>query len=143
MSNLGGYQTIVTVAKKLGGPKNFVITLVGGGILGGVALGLSGAKTFPKAKKWLLTRIKRKEIQYLANGRTFIVSGESTDTDGIKLAPGDKYKILSRDDDAVMIEKLGDKNNPYVVSVELLGKISDFDISDFDIDENSQDKGDK
>lgn len=128
MSNLGGYQTMVTVAKKLGGPKNFVITLVGGGILGGVALGLSGAKTFPKAKAWILTRIKRKEIQYLANGRTFIVSGESKDNDGGKLVHGDKYKILSRDDDAVMIEKIGEKDNPYVVSAVVLKEISDFDL---------------
>ena len=126
MSNLGGYQIMVTVAKKLGGPKNFVITLVGGGVLGGVVLGLSGAKTFPKAKAWILTRIKRKELQYMANGRTFIVSGESKDNDGVMFVRGDKYKILSRDDDAVMIEKIGNKDNPYIVSTEVLKEISDF-----------------
>lgn len=33
MSNLGGYQVMTTLAKKLGGPKNLAILTMGGGYL--------------------------------------------------------------------------------------------------------------
>ena len=39
---------------------------------------------------------------------------------------GDKFKVLEFDGDAVLIEKIGDSNNPYVASSEFLGKISNY-----------------
>ena len=126
MSNLGGYQTIVTIAKKLGGPRNFVITLIGGGLV----LGVGGAIGGKKAIKWISEKIKSKEIQYLENGRIFVVSVESKGENGLHFKLGDKYKILSRDKDAIMIEILGNDNNPFVVSVELLKQISDYNWED-------------
>ncbi len=36
------------------------------------------------------------------------------------------FKVLERDGNAVLIEKLGDDNNPYFVAAELLNEISDY-----------------
>jgi hypothetical protein len=50
--------------------------------------------------------------------------GESNE--GLVFNEGDKFIVLSQDKDAVLIEKIGDTNNPYFVSLELLLDISDF-----------------
>lgn len=34
--------------------------------------------------------------------------------------------MLESDDDAILVEVIGDENKPYVVSGQLLGSISDF-----------------
>lgn len=39
---------------------------------------------------------------------------------------GDRFKVLEFDGDAILIEKIGDSNNPYVVSSEFLEKISNY-----------------
>ena len=38
----------------------------------------------------------------------------------------DKFRVLNRDMDSILIEKLGDDNNPYFVSAEFLKKVSEF-----------------
>jgi hypothetical protein len=48
------------------------------------------------------------------------------DSDGLVFKVGDKYRILDRDGDSILIEKFGDDNNPYFVSAEFLKKISEF-----------------
>ena len=49
-------------------------------------------------------------------------------TDGLEsvFRVGDEYRVLECDEDAILIEVLGDPNNPYFVSGALLATISDF-----------------
>lgn len=44
--------------------------------------------------------------------------------EGLEFAEGDQFRVLEADGDSVLIEKLGDNNNPYFVSKELLHRIS-------------------
>ena len=39
---------------------------------------------------------------------------------------GDAYRILESDGESVLIEKIGDTNNPYFVSADFLRSVSDF-----------------
>lgn len=125
MSNLGWYQKIVTISKAAGGPEKLVGLLVGGGIVIGSALGTGGTLLWQKVIKPLKTK-KIKEITYLENGKIFTVSVDGKDDNGLEFKIGDKYKILNRDADAILIEIIGNKNNPYFVSADFLRTISDF-----------------
>ena len=62
-------------------------------------------------KKWILPQ-----------GRTS--DGESNE--GVPFVVGDHYKVLERDNDCVLIEKIGDMQSPYFVTVKFLRAISDF-----------------
>lgn len=122
MSNLGWYQKLTTMAKRVGGPKNLMTLLVSGGVVAGVG----GTLLVQKAKSLRAKRIS-KNLTYLYDGKTFKVVVEKSVTDRLKLAIGDKYKVLSRDGDAVLIEVLGSTDNPHFVSGDVLHKISDYE----------------
>ena len=47
--------------------------------------------------------------------------------EGLEFKIGDQFRVLESDKDAILIEKIGDNNNPYFVSAELLKNISDFE----------------
>lgn len=123
MSNLGWYQKITTLSKAVGGPKNLIGLLIGGGIAVGTALGTGGTLLTQKVIK---IKKKSKDISYLENGKIFTVSVEHKDNNGLELKIGDKFKILESDGNSILIEKLGDANNPYFVSRNILKSISDF-----------------
>ena len=55
---------------------------------------------------------------------TYIVHADGVDESGLELKTGGKYRILSSDGDAVLIEKIGDENNPYIASWQFLEPIS-------------------
>ena len=118
MSNLGGYQTITRIAKKLGGPEIFVGTLILGGY-GVVRLTEAGTKfVIRKAKRAFDSKFIGLEIT---------VNREGTDNQGLTFKPGDILTILEKDGDSLLIERQGDANSPYFVSEEFLRKISDLD----------------
>lgn len=123
MSNLGGYQVITTLAKKVGGPKNLaILTMVGGYLLirGGEAAGKKCVKT---AKKKYL---KKNEKGYDDTRLIYEVTLEGKDESGLELSVGDKYRVIESDGKAILIEKIGDSNNPYYVSADFLQTISNF-----------------
>ncbi len=116
MSNLGGYQKIVVAAKKVGGVRNFM------------ALTISGSLFAYKSCEILLKKV----VNCIKNPKnkgekpvykTFI-SGKSNE--GLMFNIGDEFRILESDGDAVLIEKIGDSNNPYIVDKKLLISISDY-----------------
>lgn len=115
MSNLGGYQTLTTLAKKVGGPRNLaIIAIVGGYVIirtteGVVKKIISKAKTDNKSQE-----------------RILVVTADGTDEQGLNFCIGDKYKVLASDGDAVLIEKMKDSNNPYFVSAVFLRSISNY-----------------
>lgn len=119
MSNLGMYQTMVTLAKKSGGPLPFMVLLVGGGIVLGIAIDkvASLAKNDMQPRKAAGTAPDQEKTIYVVDSR---VESDS----GLVLEAGDQIKVLEVDGDAVLIDKVGDDDSPYVVSGDLLAAIS-------------------
>lgn len=114
MSNLGRYQTITTVAKSLGGPEKLVVVIgVGGYCL--LRAGEAGVKQIVKTVKALKHTKQEK-------AKEFLVQNKGIDEQGLELMPGEIIRILGRDGDAILIEKVGSEleNNPYFVSVDFL-----------------------
>lgn len=118
MSNLGLYQTMTTIAKKVGGPKNFLL-LVGIGGYGVFRIGEAGIKKFIKAV------IKYKNNKKISS-KLYVVHSAGESNEGLRFIAGDTFRVLESDGDAVLIEKIGEDNNPYFVSRELLLNISDY-----------------
>ena len=118
MSNLGLYQKLTTWSKKAGGPLQ-LIGLISIGSITVYKLGEAGVKTVVK-------KIKRKSIENNSVKSVYEVNITVESKDGLIFNIGDKYRVLEFDKDSVLIEKIGDSNNPYFVSAKLLSSISDF-----------------
>lgn len=124
MSNLGGYQTITTVIKALGGPTKALSIVLGGTL----AVGGIGGSMVPGAYKRVKAAVKNRTARNTATGQMFTVHTERDGDDRRepKLRVGDQYRVLERDGDAVLIEVLGNADNPFFVSGMMLSAISDF-----------------
>ena len=114
MSNLGLYQWFTTAAKKVGGPLILLALFTGGGFLGGVGLTSGAVCLYSKKAK---QRNSKTIYHVLTDG----VSNE-----GLEFKINDEFKVLNRDKQAVLIEKIGDDNNPYFVAYDFLKSISDY-----------------
>lgn len=120
MSNLGGYQRLTTIAKKVGGPTNLVLLIAG-----------SGAVVYKGGKILVRKAIKNVNKLYAENSseissQIYIVNKQGVSNENLVFELGDRFKVLEFDGDAILIEKIGDSNNPYVVSSEFLEKISNY-----------------
>jgi hypothetical protein len=122
MSNLGDYQKITTVSKAVGGPRNLVLLLLLAGATGGklVDVGIKEGKKFILSK--CEKKIKRKEDSEIL----YTVKKDVEDEQGIRFSIGDKFRVLESDADSILIEKIGDRRNPYYVSRDFLKLMSDF-----------------
>lgn len=120
MSNLGLYQEMTTLAKKLGGPLQLCLAVAVGGYAV-IRTGEAGTKKIFKTVK------KRAELKKFTSEKLFVVHSDGKSNEGLVFRIGDKFRVLEIDNNAVLIEKLGDSNNPYFVSAELLRSISDFE----------------
>ena len=121
MSNLGWYQVITTWSKKVGGPLNLLGIVAGVWAIGGV-VGTKGVEALVSSQKKKAAE-KEKAAELL---KTYTVSKEGVSNEGLQFHVGETFKVLERDGNAVLIEKLGDDNNPYFVAAELLNEISDY-----------------
>lgn len=120
MGNLGWYQLMTTVAKKVGGPKCLIaLLLVSGAILdrGAVAI-----------KRKVAQELDRKS-QDKAASVIYTVSQEGSSNEGLRFEVGETFKVLETDGDAGLIEKIGDANNPYFVSLKFLQSISNYGLA--------------
>lgn len=120
MSNLGGYQRLTTIAKKVGGPTNLVLLIAG-----------SGAVVYKGGEILVRKAIKNVNKLYAENSseissQIYIVNKQGVSNENLVFELGDRFKALEFDGDAILIEKIGDSNNPYVVSSEFLEKISNY-----------------
>lgn len=122
MSNLGAYQWLTTAAKKVGGPKNLVGIIAGTGAVAGVAVYKGGEIVVKKINK----KMNKEELQETSDTIIYSVTAEGVSNDGLEFKIGDQFRVLETDKDAVLIEKIGDDNNPYFVSEELLKNISNY-----------------
>ena len=122
MSNLGAYQWITSKSKRVGGPINLLLLT---GVIGAAVYKVSeigvkkGIKSF---KAHHATKPKCLKV----NANIYSVTSLGTSDEGVEFPIGTKIKVLETDGDSVLIEKIGDGNNPYFVSKEFLHTISDF-----------------
>lgn len=135
MSNLGDYQRITTLIKQLGGPKVARALAAAGAVLLVTAGGAAHAgyqKAAPKVKDWIA---KLGQPDALA-GSVYNVRIDAEDDQGLAFQAGDTFRVLERDGDAVLIELVGNDDNPWAVSAAFLARISDFpaDIASSDAD---------
>lgn len=126
MSNLGGYQDAVRLIKALGGPNRAAV--VGLAVVGTTGYGVlrmaeAGGKRGIGALK---SAIKKRNAPCELEDRVFTVRTDGTDDQGLEFKLGAEYKVLECIDDAVLIELVGDDDNPHIVSVAFLTTISDF-----------------
>jgi len=117
MGNLGWYQLLTTIAKKVGGPKKLIALIFSVGAAAALPIGTK-IGTWKEAHK--------NKPALTIEPKTYTVTSEYSDTHGLQFKAGDSYRILERDDESVLIERIGDANNPYFVSVSALKAISDF-----------------
>lgn len=120
MSNLGAYQWMTTVAKKVGGPVNLLL-LTG---TAGATLYKGGEIVVRKCVKIIKKHKVTKKVIEEENLYEVILDGRSKE--GLEFVAGDKFRVLEVDEDSVLIEKIFDTNNPYFVSAEVLRNISDY-----------------
>ena len=131
MSNLGDYQRITTLAKKVGGPRNLLRIAVGSGaVVGGLGVNLWN-KIRSKGNSPINDVVGVNEI--------FEVTTAGKDISGLRFEVGDTFRIISSDEEAVLIEIIDNKNNPYFVSIETLKEIS-LPYSEYLKNESNKDK---
>lgn len=123
MSNLGTYQLMTTLAKKVGGPKVLacVLTVLGWAV---GRSGEAGAKAI--VNKFRNAPHTSSDYQHLRE--TFAVTVTTELAEGLILNEGSTFHVLERDQDSVLIAVPDDKNNPYFVSAEKLSKISNYSL---------------
>jgi len=115
MGNLGAYQTMTWLAKRVGGPRALAaITAVGGYVA--LRTVEAGIKTAHKKRKSKLDK-KIKSYEVASYGK---------DDNGLEFNAGDKFLVLESDGDAALIELVGRVDNPHFVSSEFLQTISDY-----------------
>ena len=125
MSNLGHYQVFTTGAKKVGGPLKLLVIAGGVGALT-IGVPLGGLVTKGCEKVGEFARKKRLEKEVI--GTIYSAKIDGTDKQGLRFKKGDKFKVLSADGNAILIEKINDENNPYFVSADFLSSISNFKL---------------
>ena len=124
MGNLGWYQLITTIAKKVGGPKQLIGMLVGGGAALGAGVVAGGAAL----KNKVTTELEKKKKEADA-AIIYEVKTEGRSNEGLLFKVGETFKVLETDGNVGLIEKIGDTNSPYYVSIEFLRTISEYEPS--------------
>lgn len=126
MSNLGGYQVLTTLAKKVGGPGKLVVLIAGGGaVAGGIAV-KGGEYAIKKGKQAIAKHKEKKNKLQLDTVVLYTVKQDAESNEGLRFKVGDTFRVLESDGDAILIELIGNENNPYFVSGKLLKEISDW-----------------
>lgn len=121
MGNLGSYQAMTSLAKKVGGPVALAAVTAASGFL----VGRAAEVGFKRAGNSWVARIK-KVVSARESSETFTVGTEADCGAGLTLHAGDEFRVLERDGESMLIEVLGNADNPYVVSAEILARVSDF-----------------
>ena len=123
MSNLGAYQKFTTLAKKFGGVEKFIGLIVAGSATVGAAGGIGAFIGGSKIAKNLKEKKKNKKGK---QSTIYKITSPGESNEGLKFDIGNEFRVLETDGDAILIEKVGDKNNPYFVDRKLLNEISNY-----------------
>ena len=115
MSNLGGYQNITTWSKKFGGPYKFLFAVASAGYVFFRMIEGGGRHAYKSLKEETTTN-KTKINEYK-------VLRDAIDSQGLTFKVGDTIRILETANDVILIEKVGDNNNPYYVYYKFMNLI--------------------
>lgn len=115
MNNLGNYKALTIMSKKLGGPENLLLLVFVTGIL------VSNLDRIIK----VITN-NRKKISTSIEPSIFYIHSEYVDNLGAHFETGDQYRVLEEDDNSILIEIIGDSDNPYFVDKDILLEISNY-----------------
>ena len=113
---------ITAWAKRVGGPRDLIIILMSGGAIV-YKISEIGAKAGISYIKGKISESKGLS----SNGKVYDVLSYGKSNEDLEFKIGDKFAVLEIDADAVLIEKIGDHNNPYFVSAQFLRTISNFE----------------
>lgn len=116
------YQWMTSTSKKVGGPVNFLLITAGTG----AAIYKGGEVVVKKCIKTVRKKMHNKN--HYVESKIYTVNVKGKSNEDVEFNVGEQFVILEADGDAVLVEKLGDSNNPYFVSGKLLSDISDFEI---------------
>lgn len=110
MSNLGWYQLIVTLAKKCGGPGLFLlgVMLIGYGVFRTVEGGI---------------KLVAKNINADNEIIEYAVTKNGVSNEGVEFNVGDRIRAFEKHGNAILIERVGDNNNPYFIDENFLKSI--------------------
>lgn len=120
MSNLGWYQKITSVSKKVGGPKRLLAMVFGTGALAGVGI----EKLSKKASN--TNNIKEDNKAIVDCNIIYTVETDGVSNEGLRFKKGDTFRVLEVHGNAALIEIIGDNNSPYFVSTTFLSSISNY-----------------
>lgn len=120
-NNLGWYKILTTSAKKVGGP----LPLVGCILLAGYA----GGRAVEFAADKIISRVKKNSADNDAFDCDMIYTVNTTSQfeDEVSFSEGDCFRIVAKDNDALIIEIIGAERNPYLVSEEWLLAVSNYE----------------
>lgn len=118
MGNLGAYQVITSLSKKVGGPRVLAAIIA----VGGYAV----LRPAEAAVKKTIRSIRKQSEPCAVAGLRFEVVSSGEDGAGLRLSAGDQYQVLECDGDAILVEVLGAPDNPHFVSGRFLASVSGF-----------------
>ena len=110
------YLWLTRIAKKLGGPVPFIITLLAGGALIGVVLE-KGINAVVKAIK--------KGKKNLESEPVYTVGEDAVSEDGMAFTAGDQFRILKLEGEYALIERIRDEEHR-ILPVSFISGISDY-----------------
>lgn len=130
MSNLGWYQTVVTLMKKAGGPKNFFAFLIGASAAGGSLLTVATQKAIKAGKRIANSKDEDSEQEF-----PFEFT-ENAKEKREKVKKGDRFRVLDQDKDVVFIQIKSIPDQLFVFSENFLKSVSDYQDKEEEIIEN-------
>lgn len=129
VGNLGAYQVMTTLAKRVGGPVALggLVALAGG--TGGGIVAYKGRNQIERVVQCIKEKLGftpgvsgslEEDLAYTCNADSEL--GKE-----LMLKQNDKFNVLYSDDEMVLINVIGDDNSPYIVDREKLESVSDFE----------------
>ena len=123
MSNLGWYQLLTTVAKKVGGPPKLVGLLLAGGYGIGKVVEIGGKEVLKIIKKR-----RSEDGDNIASAKSkykFTIAGRGES--GLRFSKGDEFFVAAIHGTVVLIENENDLNSPYFVDLVWLKSVSNYE----------------
>lgn len=114
--NLGLYLWLTRIAKRFGGPVGLLLTVLAAGVLIGIGL--------EKAIAAIVKAI-RKEKKNLESEPVYTVSQDAVSEDGMSFSIGNQFRVMIRDGEFALVERLGDGEHR-ILPVSFLAGISDY-----------------
>jgi len=130
VGNLGAYQIMTTLAKRVGGPVNLggiiaLISIAGGGILAyGCKEKIEHIVHSVKDKPSISCGSKESQKEI----RTYCCHSDCEISNELTLEQNDQFSVLYADDKMTLIAIVGDDSSPYIVDRKKLESVSNYKV---------------